>query len=154
MPFLPSISLHPISLETTVESSILQILILQLLFIAQILPARPIIKTQDRQTEINSDDRMPVWTAFITHQIHSRKWIRLARPGSCTVLLADLYRYLFDNEYSPPISPGGEHDLTFVEPDGAFVSLFFFLCACALAFVGQSPVRLGGDALCGGAMFV
>ena len=38
--------------------------------------------------------------------------------GEKTVLLADLYRYIFDLDYNPPIAPGGEHDLTFVDQDG------------------------------------
>lgn len=59
---------------------------------------------------------MPVWTAFVTHQIHSRKWMKAS--GDRTVLLADLYRYIFDNDYTPPIAPGGEHDLTFTDKDG------------------------------------
>ena len=59
---------------------------------------------------------MPVWTAFITHQIHSRRWMKAS--GNRTVLLADLYRYIFDSEYSPPIAPGGEHDITFADKDG------------------------------------
>ena len=40
--------------------------------------------------------------------------------GDRTVLLADLYRYIFDNDYSPPIASGGEHDLTFADKDGMY----------------------------------
>ena len=59
---------------------------------------------------------MPVWTAFITYQIHSPRWMK--RSGGKVVLLADLYRYIFDTEYSAPIAAGGEHDLTFGDEDG------------------------------------
>ena len=80
---------------------------------------------------------MPVWTAFVTHQIHSPIWMR--RASSKTLLLADLHRYVFDNEYNPPIASSGEHDLTFKHAEGTYISsesivLTEFRCADADEF--------------------
>lgn len=63
---------------------------------------------------------MPVWTAFITHQIHSPLWMKPS--GSKTLLLGDLHRYVFDHEYTPPIAAAGEHDLTFLDAEGTLTN--------------------------------
>ncbi len=63
-------------------------------------------------------DRTPVWTAFITHQVASRTWIRKA--DSRTIHLTELQRYIFTTDYSPQLGPGGEHELSFDESDGSW----------------------------------
>lgn len=62
-------------------------------------------------------NRTPVWTAFITHQVASRIWMRKA--DSRTIHLTELQRYIFTTEYSPQLGPGGEHELHFDESDGS-----------------------------------
>ncbi len=59
---------------------------------------------------------MPVWTAFITHQIHSPTWMK--RTGRETVSLKDLHRYVFENEYKLPTTGAG--DLVFDDREGRF----------------------------------
>ena len=60
--------------------------------------------------------RNPVWTAFITHQILSPKWIK--QVSSKVIHLADLQRYIFHEEYKPQIAPSGEHELSFIKSSG------------------------------------
>ncbi|KAK3167224.1 hypothetical protein OEA41_010350 [Lepraria neglecta] len=60
--------------------------------------------------------RTPVWTAFITHQIQSRRWMR--RASSRVVHLADLQRFVFTEGYRPQMAVEGQHELTFVDPEG------------------------------------
>ncbi|MCJ1424320.1 hypothetical protein MMC29_002207 [Sticta canariensis] len=55
--------------------------------------------------------RKPVWTAFITHNVCSNRWIRYF--DSKTIHLADLQRYVFCSDYEPLLGPGGEHELVF-----------------------------------------
>lgn len=38
--------------------------------------------------------------------------------SSRIVHLADLQRYIFTDDYSPQVSPTGEHELTFVKSSG------------------------------------
>jgi len=61
--------------------------------------------------------RTPVWTAFITHHITSPSWMRRSRGSAKTVYLVDLQRFIFTNEYSPQLGPGGEHELRFKSSD-------------------------------------
>lgn len=60
--------------------------------------------------------RTPVWTAFITHNVCSSRWMH--RFGSKTIHLADLQRYVFSSEYVPQLGPGGEHELVFKKIEG------------------------------------
>ncbi|KAL8850331.1 MAG: hypothetical protein Q9221_004746 [Calogaya cf. arnoldii] len=55
--------------------------------------------------------RVPVWTAFITTHIESRRWMRMA--GSKTIHLTDLQRYVFTDEYTPQLGPQGQHEIQF-----------------------------------------
>ncbi|KAL9100993.1 MAG: hypothetical protein Q9163_003698 [Psora crenata] len=74
----------------------------------------------------------PVWTAFITHQIHSPAWI--TRADAKTIHLADLHKYLFADDYIPQMGPGGQHELSFIKADGGFFALRGpILWACLLA---------------------
>jgi hypothetical protein len=57
-------------------------------------------------------DSTPIWTAFITHQITSPRWMRRAKD-SPTIYLADLKRHIFSSEYRPHIAASGEHILDF-----------------------------------------
>ncbi len=66
--------------------------------------------------------RTPVWTAFITHQVQSRKWMK--QVSSKVVHLADLQRYIFTTEYYPQLSPGGKHELSFIDSGGNIPFLF------------------------------
>lgn len=59
--------------------------------------------------------RTPVWTAFITHHVSSRRWMR--KVGPKTIHLADLQRYVFSSEYVPQLGPGGEHELVFLKTE-------------------------------------
>ena len=61
--------------------------------------------------------RTPVWTAFITHHITSPSWMRRSGGSAKTVYLLDLQRFIFTNEYSPQLGPGGEHELRFKSSD-------------------------------------
>ncbi|KAL8654394.1 MAG: hypothetical protein Q9226_003460, partial [Calogaya cf. arnoldii] len=66
-------------------------------------------------TEIHGEKSIyagvPVWTAFITTHIESRRWMRMA--GSKTIHLADLQRYVFSDEYTPQLGPQGQHEIQF-----------------------------------------
>ncbi|KAL9584924.1 MAG: hypothetical protein Q9212_001826 [Teloschistes hypoglaucus] len=53
----------------------------------------------------------PVWTAFITTHIESRRWMR--RENSKTIYLADLQQYIFSSEYNAQLGPAGQHELRF-----------------------------------------
>ena len=55
----------------------------------------------------------PIWTAFITHQITSPRWMRRAKNGHPTIYLADLKRHIFSAEYQAHIAASGEHILDF-----------------------------------------
>ncbi len=59
---------------------------------------------------------MPVWTAFVTHQIFSPTWMILASPNK--VHLMDLQKFIFTDDYSYNKAPDGEHELHFVESNG------------------------------------
>ena len=60
----------------------------------------------------------PIWTAFITQQIHSLSWI--SRPASTTVHLAGLSPYIFiaEDDYKPQISEDGKQELIFRSFEG------------------------------------
>ena len=47
----------------------------------------------------------------------------MRRDGTRTIHLADLQRYIFTDEYTPQLGPGGEHELCFMNSNGK--SLFF-----------------------------
>ncbi|KAG8525987.1 uncharacterized protein KY384_000749 [Bacidia gigantensis] len=55
--------------------------------------------------------RTPVWTAFITHTHHSPSWLERVSPK--VIHVADLYRYVFSEDYTPQTSPGGKAELVF-----------------------------------------
>ncbi|MCJ1307417.1 hypothetical protein MMC25_001063 [Agyrium rufum] len=63
--------------------------------------------------------KMPVWTAFITYQIHSHHWIIFNAPAS--IELRELQRYIFTEDYSPQLGPHGGHELSFMEVSGWFL---------------------------------
>ena len=60
--------------------------------------------------------RKPIWTAFITRQIHIPGWV--SRDSKRVVLLADLERFIFTDEYSPQRTSTGESELTFILSSG------------------------------------
>ncbi len=64
--------------------------------------------------------RTPIWTAFITHQVQSRRWMR--QVSSKVVHLADLQRYIFTTDYTPQVAPGGKHELCFDQSSGTSTS--------------------------------
>ncbi|KAL1973893.1 hypothetical protein VTN31DRAFT_5453 [Thermomyces dupontii] len=55
--------------------------------------------------------RAPVWTAFITHHLNSRTWMRLIAPS--TVILSELRRKIFTSQYNPPRTSRGDAVLKF-----------------------------------------
>lgn len=55
--------------------------------------------------------RSPVWTAFIKYNMMAREWISKSEPKK--VLLAELSRYIFTDDYEPQLAPTGEHELHF-----------------------------------------
>ena len=65
--------------------------------------------------------RLPVWTAFITHQFQSSTW--MTKPSQKVIHLADLQRYIFTDDYNPQIAPSGEHELTFATTSGKFIDI-------------------------------
>ena len=60
--------------------------------------------------------RTPIWTAFITHQIHSPVWI--SRASAKVIHLADLYKYVFTEDYASQLAPDGQHELSFTKASG------------------------------------
>lgn len=69
----------------------------------------------------------PVWTAFITHQSASRKWIR--RVSKTRVRLADIQLYVFCQEYrqqNQRVNRAGAFEIRFVSEEAAkrFKELF------------------------------
>lgn len=56
--------------------------------------------------------RKPIWTAFITHQLHSATAI--SRDSSRVVSLANLHQYKFTGDYNPPRGPTGNVELEFL----------------------------------------
>ena len=75
---------------------------------------------------------MPVWTAFITYQIQSRSWMR--RSQRRNIHLRELQRYIFSSEYMPQFGPGGEHELSFLDPKGKSTRLFWPIIASQLTY--------------------
>ena len=75
---------------------------------------------------INYKARMPVWTAFINHNITAKTWARLSE--SRKVHIVDMQRYIFqfDEDYSPQLGPKGEHELYFIESSGKWSSPYYF----------------------------
>ncbi|CRG85992.1 hypothetical protein PISL3812_02995 [Talaromyces islandicus] len=61
-------------------------------------------------------ERAPVWTAFITHDINSSVWA--CRIGK-KVYLRDLQRVVLFPDYTPPVTPRGEHVLKFTSDTDA-----------------------------------
>ena len=70
--------------------------------------------------------RKPIWTAFITHQITSPRWMSHDSPR--VVHLAELNRHVFTDEYVPQRTQTGAHELTFIQTRGMYFysSLVFF----------------------------
>jgi hypothetical protein len=62
--------------------------------------------------------RSPVWTAFIKYSMMATEWI--SQSESKKVLLADLSRYIFKDDYEPQLSPSGDHELHFTSREGMF----------------------------------
>ena len=69
---------------------------------------------------------MPVWTAFITHQIDTPGWA--SRDRMNVVSLADLQQYIFTAEYSPGKTSAGRFELIFFESHGNAPSLVPLIC--------------------------
>ncbi|RJE18325.1 hypothetical protein PHISCL_09337 [Aspergillus sclerotialis] len=62
--------------------------------------------------------RAPVWTAFITHNINSRAWMRRVDPR--VIHLRELRRTVFTfADYTPPRTSRGEHILKFTSRSDA-----------------------------------
>ena len=73
-----------------------------------------VVRLQASETSM-ALDRIPVWTAFITHQMLSLTWASRVSPRA--VLVADLQQYIFSSQYNPrKMSTGFE--LKFVRPGG------------------------------------
>ena len=53
----------------------------------------------------------PIWTAFITHQIHLPGWASCVSARA--VLLTGLQQFIFSDDYNPPNASTGEFELTF-----------------------------------------
>ena len=60
--------------------------------------------------------RKPIWTAFITHQLHSTTWVTW--DNSRVLHLADLHQFIFSDDYNPPKTPTGDLELTFIHVTG------------------------------------
>ena len=58
----------------------------------------------------------PIWTAFITRQIHMPKWA--SWDSKKMVFLADLQQFVFIDDYSPQNTSTGEFLLTFISSSG------------------------------------
>lgn len=61
-------------------------------------------------------ERVPIWTAFITNQIHDPEWARHDSPS--VILLAELQPFIFTTDYSPQKASTGEFKLAFVVSSG------------------------------------
>lgn len=66
----------------------------------------------------HSDHSTPVWTAFVTHHIRKRGWLR--QVDSRTVLVRDLKPSIFmpAEFYESPKTSRGEHILKFASLEG------------------------------------
>ena len=64
--------------------------------------------------------RVPVWTAFITHQIDTPGWISF--DHSKVVSLMDLQLYIFTAGYIPGETPTGGFELKFSYSEGTVTS--------------------------------
>ena len=69
--------------------------------------------------------RMPVWTAFITHQIRVPGWA--SRDIQRVVLLADIQQYIFTTDYVPQKTSSGAFKLTFIISSGIVATLVHFV---------------------------
>ncbi|KAJ5287628.1 hypothetical protein N7478_003314 [Penicillium angulare] len=58
-------------------------------------------------------DRTPVWTAFVTHHLGRRSWLKTLDSKTVAVRDLDLAIFISTDEYSPPHTNRGEHLLKF-----------------------------------------
>ena len=69
--------------------------------------------------------REPIWTAFITRQIHMPKWA--SWDSKKVVFLADLQQFVFTNDYSPQNTSTGEFLLNFISSFGTTLVILVVL---------------------------
>ncbi|KAJ5765395.1 hypothetical protein N7520_004954 [Penicillium odoratum] len=58
-------------------------------------------------------DRTPVWTAFVTHYLHKRGWLKLVDNRTVVVRDLKLIILMLAKDYNPPMTSRGEHTLKF-----------------------------------------
>lgn len=63
----------------------------------------------------------PVWTAFVTHNLGKRSWLKL--QGSKTVIVRDIKPIIFMSvdDYDPPQTSQGYHILEFTRSSGKWL---------------------------------
>lgn len=66
----------------------------------------------------NNERSTPVWTAFVTHNLGKRSWLR--SYDSKTVILRDVKPVIFMSvdDYTPPQTLHGQHVLEFTSSSG------------------------------------
>ncbi|KAJ6166803.1 hypothetical protein N7470_002250 [Penicillium chermesinum] len=57
--------------------------------------------------------RTPVWTAFITHHLHRRGWLKLVDSRTVVVRRMEPFVFMSEDRYRPPKTSRGEHILKF-----------------------------------------
>jgi hypothetical protein len=69
----------------------------------------------------NSNRSTPVWTAFVTHNLGKRSWLK--SYDSRTVIVRDIKPVIFMSmdDYNPPQTSQGHHVLEFEKPRGKWL---------------------------------
>lgn len=69
----------------------------------------------------NNNHSTPVWTAFVTHNLGKRSWLK--PYDSRTVIMRDIKPVIFMSmdDYNPPQTAQGHHLLEFEKPRGRWL---------------------------------
>ena len=71
-----------------------------------------------------TENSTPVWTAFVTHNLGRRGWLKSADPRTVIVSELKLAIFMSTDDYTPPRTSRDEHILKFASRSGWFPKSF------------------------------
>lgn len=83
-------------------------------------------------TDFNST---PVWTAFVTHQLKRRSWLKPLDSRTVAVRDLKLTILMSAEDYNPPTTNNGEHILKFTSRSGAYAPHILVFVALIKAYL-------------------
>lgn len=76
-------------------------------------------------TSKSNRNSTPVWTAFVTHNLGRRGWLKSADPRTVIVSELKLAIFMSTDDYTPPRTSRDEHILKFASRSGSSpISIF------------------------------